>query len=73
MSELRIPPHSKEAEEAVLSALLLDNEALHQIQLGPEAFYGSFRREVFRTMQDLAAARQPFDAITVYERMAASG
>jgi replicative DNA helicase len=73
MSELRIPPHSKEAEEAVLSALLLDNEALHQIQLGPEAFYGSFRREVFRTMQALAAARQPFDAITVYERMAASG
>jgi replicative DNA helicase len=70
---LRIPPHSVEAEEAVLCSLLLDNEALHRVHLPAEAFYGHFRREAYRAIQALASAGQPFDVITVYERMAAAG
>jgi replicative DNA helicase len=73
MTDLRIPPHSKEAEEAVIASLLLDNEALHRIHLPPEAFYGSFRREAYRAIRALAAAGHPFDTITVYERMKAAG
>lgn len=73
VAQLRIPPNSKEAEEAVLCSLLLDNEALHRVQLQAEAFYSSFHQEVFRTIHSLVASGQPADPITVYERMTASG
>lgn len=70
---LRVPPQSAEAEEAVLSSLLSDNEALGRIHLPSEAFYGHFRREAYKAIQALAAAGQPFDVITVYERLASAG
>jgi replicative DNA helicase len=73
MTEFRIPPHSKDAEEALLCVLLLDPEALSRISLPAEAFYLSFHRQAYRTIQQLAAAGQPVDVITVYERMAAAG
>lgn len=70
---LRIPPHSAEAEEALLSSLLLDNESIHRIHLPAEAFYLSFNQAAYRVIQALAAAGQPFDNITVYERLKAGG
>lgn len=72
-SHLRIPPHSSEAEASVLSALLLDNESIHRIHLPADAFYVSFHRKVYQLIQRMAAAGEPFDVITVYERLAAQG
>lgn len=69
----RVPPHSLEAEASLLSALLLDNESVHRIHLPPEAFYASFHAEVYRAVQTMAAAGQPFDVVTVYEAMRARG
>jgi replicative DNA helicase len=66
---LRIPPHSSEAEGAVLSALLQDNELLSDLSLPPEAFYVLFHRQVYEAIQALARARQPFDTLTVFEHM----
>lgn len=68
-AHLRIPPHSAEAEAAILSGLLLDNETLDRAQLPAEAFYVHFHREVYAAIQSLARARQPFDTITVYESL----
>jgi len=70
---LRIPPHSDEAEAGILSALLLDPEAIHRVHVPAEAFYGSFRREVYGAIQAMAAAGQPVDVVTVYERLQAAG
>lgn len=70
---LRIPPHNRDAESTLLSALLLDNEAINRIHLTPEAFYVSFHAEVYRAIQGMATAGQPFDVITVYEWLHAHG
>ncbi|MGF6526043.1 replicative DNA helicase [Variovorax sp. PvP013] len=69
----RIPPHSPEAEASLLSALLLDNESIHRIHLPPEAFHTTFYAQVYRAVQEMAAAGQPFDVVTVYERLRAKG
>jgi replicative DNA helicase len=66
---LRIPPHKTEAEQSVLGALLLDNEAMHRIHLAPEAFYVSDHAEIFRAILALAAAGKPFDPITVHDQL----
>lgn len=71
--DLRIPPHSPEAEASLLSALLLDNESIHRIHLPPEAFHTTFHAQVYRVIQEMAAAGQPFDVVTVYERLRAKG
>lgn len=69
----RIPPHSAEAEASLLSALLLDNESAHRIHLPADAFYGSFHSQVYRIIQSMASAGQPFDVVTVYESLQAQG
>ena len=70
---LRIPPHSSEAEAILLSALLLDNESVHRVHLPAEAFYVHFHAEVYRAIQAMAVAGQPFDVVTVFEHMRAAG
>jgi replicative DNA helicase len=70
---LRIPPHSSQAEQSVIGALLLDGEAINRIHLAPEAFYGSDNAAIFRAIQSLAAAGKPFDPVTVYDEMGTKG
>jgi replicative DNA helicase len=66
---VRIPPHSLEAEGAVLSVLLQNNQLLQDINLPAEAFYSQLHRSVFESIQALARARQPFDTLTVFEHL----
>lgn len=68
---LRVPPQSLEAEGAVLGALLQNNELLADLTLPLEAFYSQLHREVYRAIQELARARQPFDTLTVFEHLRA--
>lgn len=71
---LRIPPHSPEAEAAVLGALLLDPEALARVpQLAPAAFYRHEHAAIFRAIHAMAARGQTIDVITVYEQLQAQG
>lgn len=67
-------PYSAEAEASVLSALLLDNEAIHRVPgLEAEAFYVAFHADAFRAIQTLAVAGKPFDVVTVYEQLQQAG
>lgn len=63
------PPHSAEAEQAVLGALLNDNAALDRCSdiLMPEAWYHGEYRQVFDTISRLVMAAKPADIITVHE------
>jgi replicative DNA helicase len=64
------PPASLESEQSVLGALLLDNEAINRIpDLGPEAFYSAQHAAIFRAIQALATAGQPFDTVTTWSWM----
>ena len=67
-------PYSAEAEASVLSALLLDNEAIHRLpDLRADDFYAECYADVFRAIQALAAAGKPADTITVFEQLQQAG
>ena len=66
---LKVPPHSIEAEQAVLGGLMLDNNAWDQIadRVGEEDFYRRDHRLIFRALESLAESGRPMDAVTLSE------
>jgi DnaB-like helicase N terminal domain/AAA domain len=71
----RIPPHSLEAERAVLGGMLLDRESLSQAieLLKPSDFYKEGHRKIFTAVLDIAATGNAADLITVTERLRQQG
>lgn len=63
----RVPPHDLEAEKAVLSAILLDNQAIHPVyvELKPEDFYHPAHRTLYQAMIALKDENQPVDVLTL--------
>ncbi|MEL6752486.1 MAG: DnaB-like helicase C-terminal domain-containing protein, partial [Pseudomonadota bacterium] len=73
-TDTRDVPHSIEAEQSILGALLLDNDAIDRVEgLGREHFYRADHAAVFGAICELITAGQPADVVTVYERFAAKG
>jgi replicative DNA helicase len=64
----RVPPHSLEAEMAVLGSVLLDGEMLGNVAtlLKPEDFYRGAHAALYRVMLTLYDRSEPVDAITVF-------
>jgi replicative DNA helicase len=74
VAQLRTPPHSIEAESAILGGLLLDPESQQQVPgLVPEHFYRYEHRLVFEAIQALAVAGQGVDVVTVFVRLESVG
>lgn len=71
IAHLRVPPHSVEAEQAVLGGLLLDNSAWDRIaDLLTEAdFYRHEHRRIFAAVAALVTANRPADVITVFGQL----
>jgi len=63
----RIPPHDIEAEKAVLSAILLDNDAIHAVvtEVREEDFYHPSHQILYRSMVRLRDENQPVDLTTL--------
>lgn len=69
-----VTPHSLEAEQSILGALMLDNDAIDRVDgLGREHFYRADHAAIYGVICDLITAGQPADIVTVYERFAARG
>lgn len=66
---LKLPPHSIEAEQAVLGGLMIDNDTWDQVaDLITEAdFYRRDHRLIFRAIAALAEENMPSDAVTLHE------
>ncbi|MEY2735247.1 MAG: replicative DNA helicase [Burkholderiaceae bacterium] len=75
VAQLRIPPHSIEAESSVLGGLLLDNGAWDRVAdlLTDGDFYRYEHRLVFSAISALANASRPADVITVHEQLQGLG
>ena len=75
IAQLRIPPHSMEAESSVLGGLLLDNKSWEQVAdlLSEGVFYRYEHRQVYVAIQALVNASRPADVITVYEHLQSIG
>lgn len=68
---IRIPPHSAEAEESALGALLLDKDAIIAIAefLRPEDFYDERHKMIYEACIALYEERVPIDVLTVAEKL----
>ena len=71
IAQLRIPPHSIEAESSVLGGLLLDNSAWDRVGdlLTDGDFYRYEHRLIYAAVGGLINATRPADVITVYEQL----
>src|SRR5690606_10947922 len=66
------PPQSLNAEEAVLGALMLDNEAIDRVaDLQAEHFYRPENGAIFRHIQSVIAQNRTADVLTVGDMAAA--
>ena len=71
---LRVPPHSIEAEQSVIGALLLDNRVFDKLgELRADEFYNAGHQYIFEAMHAAWVAGQTFDAVTVSEALKATG
>ncbi|MGH8664038.1 MAG: replicative DNA helicase [Burkholderiales bacterium] len=75
LDSLRTPPHSVEAEQAVLGGLLLDNSAWDKIGdfVSEADFYRADHRLLYQYISRLIEASRPADVITVTEALERSG
>jgi replicative DNA helicase len=74
-SNLRLPPHSLEAEQSVLGGLMLDSNRADEVMdvLVAEDFYRNDHRLIFSAIYGLTNESMPADVITVQEYLDNSG
>jgi len=75
IAQLRVPPHSIEAESSVLGGLLLDNTAWDRMGdlLTDNDFYRHEHKLIFAAISTLINNSKPADVITVYEQLQNQG
>ena len=75
---MKTPPHSAEAERAVLGSILLDTvgrsddrvmDECRSRGVVPEAFYDPCNRLIYQTMLDMNRASKPLDALSLVEEL----
>ena len=73
--EVRTPPHSIEAEQAVLGGLLIDAAAWDHVAdvVRAEDFYRPDHRLIFESIGALAGSGKPCDVVTVSEQLERTG
>src|SRR5512147_546560 len=71
----RVPPQNIEAEQSVLGAILLDNEAAHDVIeiLRPEDFYKDAHRKIFEACLALIDRSEPADLVTLTNELKKQG
>src|SRR5687768_3641125 len=75
VSQLRVPPHSIEAEESLLGAMLLSEQAISAVTnvVTAEDFYRPAHRHVFDAIQALYGAGQGVVSVTVADELGQAG
>ncbi len=73
--DLRVPPNSKEAEDSVLGALLMDDGMISDIldRVNPDDFYDYGNRLIYQAIYDLFSQGKPADVITVADKLKEEG
>ncbi len=69
--EMRVPPHSIEAEQSVLGGLLLDNKSWPAVEerVSDEDFYRRSHKTLFFAIRALLQQGHPADVLTVSEHL----
>lgn len=72
--EGRVPPHSTQAEQSLLGAVMVNNDAVNALMehLSPDDFYFSSHQVIAAAMIALTSKNQPIDAITLNDELTKS-
>lgn len=75
IEQIKLPPHSVEAEQSVLGGLLLESSALDKIidLVSADDFYRAEHRLIFKQIVRLTEMAKPVDVITVAEALENAG
>lgn len=75
MSELLVPPHSIEAEQSLIGALLLDNSAWERVAevVSSKDFYKGTHRKIYEHIELVLATDNPADVMTVSQSLQDAG
>ena len=75
LDQIKLPPHSVEAEQSVLGGLLLEASALDRIAdlITDDDFYRHEHRLIYRQIVRLSEQAKPVDVITVAEALEIAG
>ena len=75
LDQIKLPPHSVEAEQSVLGGLLLEATALDKVAdlMTADDFYRHEHRLIFRQIVRLSEQAKPIDVITVAEALEIAG
>ena len=75
LADLKVPPHSVEAEQSVLGGLMIANKAWDNVAdlINPTSFYRAAHQQIFTQMAKLVEAGEPLDVITLSETLNNNG
>lgn len=68
INDIKLPPHNIEAEKAIISACLLDNETLYtfdSLSLLPQDFYKKEHISIYQAIKELWSSRRTIDVVTL--------
>lgn len=73
--EGKLPPQSRDLEEAVLGAMMLEKDAVPIVIeiLNPESFYDNRHSYIYEAILDLFSKGEPIDILTAKERLKEMG
>lgn len=71
MESLRVPPHSLEAEQALLGSLMMRPQSLHEVVdfVSADFFYADKHRVLFKTIVELHSKGEPIDLVSVTTKL----
>jgi replicative DNA helicase len=67
----KLPPQNLDAEQMVLGAILIENDAINNVTtiLVPEDFYKEVHRRIFSVMLEMFERREPIDLVTLTDAL----
>lgn len=70
-AKLRIPPHSLEAEMALLGSIMLRSDAIYEVMdiISPNSFYFEKHAIIYETMLELFGKHTPIDLVSLSARL----
>lgn len=71
----KVPPHSIEAEQSVLGAMILDKDAITEVTdvIKQDDFYREAHKEIYGAIIDLYNKNEPVDLVTVSDQLILKG
>lgn len=71
----KIPPHSIEAEKAVIGAMMLDKDSIISALsiIKPDDMYREAHKNIFQAIIELFDRNEPTDVISIYDQLSKSG